>query len=160
ERGERLDPEALRHTSSRAFSEAQTVVEHHGGSLETVASDGLTAVFGLPLVHEDDALRGIRAADEIRGSLIGLAETLARERETRRLHDAFEQALSDRSCQLFTLLGPAGVGKSRLIQEFLGDVSDQAVVARGRCLPYGEGITYWPVLEAVKDVAGLDDAES
>jgi DNA-binding SARP family transcriptional activator/tetratricopeptide (TPR) repeat protein len=258
ERGGRLDPEALRHTSSRAFSEAQAVVEHHGGSLETVASDGLTAVFGLPLVHEDDALRGIRAADEIRGSLIGLAKTLARERETRlevrigvstgevvtgsamgahlratgepltmspwlvqaaqageilldettnrlvrdsigvepqvvdsipvfrlvqlrdavghvsrfvspmvgrererrRLHDAFEQALSDRSCQLFTLLGPAGVGKSRLVQEFLGDVSDQAVVARGRCLPYGEGITYWPVLEAVKDVAGLDDAES
>ena len=78
---------------------------------------------------------------------------VGRERELRRLHDAFEQAISDRSCQLFTILGTPGVGKSRLVQEFLEDVADRALVARGRCLPYGEGITYWPVLEALWDVA-------
>ena len=85
---------------------------------------------------------------------------VGRERERRRLLDAFEQAIGDRSCQLFTLLGAPGVGKSRLVLEFVQDVSDRALVARGRCLPYGEGITYWPVLEAVRDAADLDDAAS
>src|SRR5207248_742668 len=63
---------------------------------------------------------------------------VGRVRERRRLHDAFEQAVGDGSCQLFTILGAAGVGKSRLVQEFLGDLADQALVARGRCLAYGE----------------------
>ena len=70
---------------------------------------------------------------------------VGRERERRRLRDAFEQAVGDRSCQLFTVLGLAGVGKSRLVQEFLDDLAGRALVARGRCLPYGEGITYWPL---------------
>jgi tetratricopeptide (TPR) repeat protein len=85
---------------------------------------------------------------------------VGRERERRRLHDALEQAIADRSCQLFTILGTPGVGKSRLVREFVDDVAAEAVVARGRCLPYGEGITYWPVLEAIRDVADLDDADS
>ena len=84
---------------------------------------------------------------------------VGRERERRRLDDAFEQATGDRSCQLFTILGAAGVGKSRLVEEFVADLdSDTTLVARGRCLPYGEGITYWPVLEVVRDAAGIDDA--
>ena len=83
---------------------------------------------------------------------------VGRERERRRLLDAFEQAATDGSCQLFTILGAAGVGKSRLVREFLEDLAGRARVARGRCLPYGEGITFWPVFEAVMDVAGLDDA--
>ncbi len=83
---------------------------------------------------------------------------VGRERERRRLDDAFEQATGDRSCQLFTILGVAGVGKSRLVQEFLSGLGDDTIVARGRCLPYGEGITYWPVLEVVRDAAGIDDA--
>ena len=82
----------------------------------------------------------------------------ARQRERRRLDDAFEQIRSDRSCQLFTILGAPGVGKSRLVREFVSAVTEDAVVARGRCLPYGEGITYWPVLEAIRDAAGLDAA--
>ena len=84
---------------------------------------------------------------------------VGRERERRRLHDAFEQAVGDRSCQLFTVLGLAGVGKSRLVQEFLDGIAGQAVVARGRCLPYGEGITYWPLLEAVNEAVGLEDTD-
>ena len=55
------------------------------------------------------------------------------------------------SCHLFTVLGAAGVGKSRLAAEFLGSLDD-ALVVRGRCLPYGEGITYWPVVEVVKQL--------
>ena len=85
---------------------------------------------------------------------------VGRERERRRLYDAFEQAVDDRSCQLFTVLGLAGVGKSRLVQEFLDGIAGQAVVARGRCLPYGEGITYWPLLEAVNEAVGLEDTDS
>ncbi len=49
--------------------------------------------------------------------------------------------------RLFTLLGPAGIGKSRLVADFLGRIGDGADVLRGRCLSYGEGITYWPLVE-------------
>ena len=56
--GERLDPEALRLVVSRAFGKVEAAVERHGGSVETVADDTVTAVFGLPAAHEDDALRG------------------------------------------------------------------------------------------------------
>ena len=79
------------------------------------------------------------------------APMVGRETEMRRLRDAFGQALGDRSCQLFTILGSAGVGKSRLVAEFLGSL-DGALVVRGRCLPYGEGITYWPVVEVLKQL--------
>jgi hypothetical protein len=76
---------------------------------------------------------------------------VGRATELSRLRSAFAQAQADRSCQLFTILGSAGVGKSRLAAEFLTSLDD-AVVARGRCLPYGEGITYWPVVEVVKQL--------
>ena len=59
----------------------------------------------------------------------------------------------DRRCQLVTVVGDAGVGKSRLVAEALTEV--KARVVRGRCLPYGEGITYWPVVEVVKQLAVL-----
>jgi tetratricopeptide (TPR) repeat protein len=85
---------------------------------------------------------------------------VGRDRERRRLHGAFETAVGDRSCQLFTVLGLAGVGKSRLVQEFLGDLETEALVLRGRCLSYGEGITYWPLREAVQEAAGLEDTDS
>jgi predicted ATPase/DNA-binding SARP family transcriptional activator len=227
--GEALDLEALRGVTSRAFAEVAAAVERHGGTIDAVAGDAVAAVFGLPVVHEDDALRGVRAAAEAREALAGLASQLAaerslelvfrigvstgeviaggelratgepltlasrlaqaamsgeialdagtqrlvqrparrlaspmigRERERRRLHDAFDQAVGDHSCQLFTVLGPAGVGKSRLAQEFVDDLAGRALVARGRCLPYGEGITFWPLLEAVRGAVGLDDSES
>ena len=56
-------------------------------------------------------------------------------------------ALAERACHLFTLLGPAGVGKSRLVAEFIADVGSSADVLRARCLHYGEDITYWPLVE-------------
>jgi hypothetical protein len=87
-----------------------------------------------------------------------LAPMIGRERELRRLEDAFAQAVDDRSCQLFTILGAAGVGKSRLAYECLGNV-DGARVVRGRCLSYGEGITYFPVIEVIKQLDALPTDE-
>jgi class 3 adenylate cyclase/tetratricopeptide (TPR) repeat protein len=72
---------------------------------------------------------------------------VGRERERRRLWRDYEDAVADRTCRLFTLLGPAGIGKSRLVADFLERVGASADVLRGRCLSYGEGITYWPLVE-------------
>ncbi|HEU5216962.1 MAG TPA: adenylate/guanylate cyclase domain-containing protein [Gaiellaceae bacterium] len=83
---------------------------------------------------------------------------VGRETELRRLRDAFEQAARDGSCQLFTVLGSAGVGKSRLAAEFLAGLD--ARVVRGRCLSYGEGITYWPVVEILKQLGTLPDGDA
>jgi class 3 adenylate cyclase len=83
---------------------------------------------------------------------------VGREAELMRLRSAFAQAVHDRSCQLFTVLGSAGVGKSRLAAEFLG--SGEARVVRGRCLSYGDGITYWPAVEILKQMGSLPDADA
>ena len=72
---------------------------------------------------------------------------VGRVRESKRLNADFDDLTSERACHLFTLLGPAGVGKSRLVAEFLANVGDKADVMRGRCLHYGEDITYWPLVE-------------
>jgi class 3 adenylate cyclase/tetratricopeptide (TPR) repeat protein len=241
--GGSTDPEALRTLLGRYFDEMKAIVERHGGTVEKFIGDAVMAVFGVPQLHEDDALRAVRAAVEMRDALpqlavqariglntgevvVGTSERLAtgdavnvaarleqsagagevllgpetvrlvrdaveteelildlkgkseplaahrllalheeapafarrldaplvgRKRELRRLQEAFEQAVDDRSCQLFTILGVAGVGKSRLTAEFLGSIGD-ATVVRGRCLPYGEGITYWPVVEIVRQL--------
>jgi predicted ATPase len=57
---------------------------------------------------------------------------------------------------LFTLLGPAGVGKSRLVREFASGHANSATVLRGRCLSYGEGITFFPLAEIVQEAAGVE----
>ena len=57
---------------------------------------------------------------------------------------------AEQRCELVTVVGDAGVGKSRLVAEALASV--EATVVRGRCLPYGEGITYWPVVEVLKQL--------
>ena len=77
---------------------------------------------------------------------------VGRERELRLLHDAWERTVSESGCHLFTLLGPAGVGKSRLAAELFAAVGDRATVLRGRCLHYGEAITFWPIVEALMPV--------
>jgi hypothetical protein len=68
------------------------------------------------------------------------APLVGRTRERRLLEDAWERTRSERACSLFTILGSAGVGKSRLAAEFLAGVD--ATVLSGRCFSYGEGITY------------------
>jgi class 3 adenylate cyclase/tetratricopeptide (TPR) repeat protein len=87
------------------------------------------------------------------GPLVG------RSREIGRLHRAFDDVVQDQRCGLFTLLGSAGVGKSRLVHEFLAEVSARATILRGRCLPYGEGITYWPVAEILRVAAGIGEED-
>jgi len=241
--GESVDPEALQGLLARYFERMKGIVESHGGSVEKFIGDAVMAVFGVPVVHEDDALRACRAAVEMRDALpelgvegrigvntgevlTGTEERLAtgdtvnvaarleqaaeagevllgaqtlrlvapavevgeerllelkgksepvaahpllavqeapershasrfigRERELAKLVDAWERALAGPGCQLVTVVGDAGVGKSRLVAEALDSLD--ARVVRGRCLPYGEGITYWPVIEVVKQLAAL-----
>jgi class 3 adenylate cyclase/tetratricopeptide (TPR) repeat protein len=236
--GESVDPETLRALLARYFERMKALVESHGGTVEKFIGDAVMAVFGVPVVHEDDALRAVRAAAEMRAALpelgmqarigmytgevvTGTAERLAtgdavnvaarleqaappgeiligeatlglvreaveveapaplpvkgkaqpvlayrlvsvhelperrleapmvgRETELAQVRAAFDQAVAGRSCALFTVVGEAGVGKSRLVSEFLSGL--EATVVVGRCLPYGEGITYWPVVEVVK----------
>ena len=78
---------------------------------------------------------------------------VGRERELESLVAAWERVRADERCELVTIVGDAGVGKSRLVSEALAAM--EARIVRGRCLPYGEGITYWPVVEVVKQLAVL-----
>jgi class 3 adenylate cyclase/tetratricopeptide (TPR) repeat protein len=263
--GERLDPESMRKVMSRYFEDMKGVLERHGGTVEKFIGDAVMAVFGIPHLHEDDALRAVRAASEMREALEALNKELerdlgttlsarigvntgevvagepsggqalvtgdavntaarleqgaqpgeiligqntfqlvrdavsaqpldplalkgkegtvsalrllqvmpgvagrarrmdspmvGRQRELALLRQAFDRAVSDRACQLFTILAPPGVGKSRLVEEFLRRIQGGAIL-RGRCLPYGEGITFYPVIETVKQAAGLADFDA
>ncbi|HSD49682.1 MAG TPA: adenylate/guanylate cyclase domain-containing protein [Actinomycetota bacterium] len=264
--GERLDSESLRGVMSRYFDAARSVLERHGGTVEKFIGDAVMAVFGVPEVHEDDALRAARAAVELRAALAELgdelerswgarlqirtgvntgdvvagdpaagqsfvsgdpvnvaarleqaaqpgeillgAQTLALVRDAvraepveplslkgkaepvaafrllevlpgapahvRRLDspmlgrdgelaavvDAFGRAEHEPGCELVTILGVAGVGKSRLIREVSSRLRDRARILEGRCLPYGDGITFWPLAEIVKRAAGIEDTDA
>src|SRR3989440_635915 len=74
--GERLDPESLRRVMSRYFGEMRAALEAHGGTVEKFIGDAVMAVFGVPTLHEDDALRAVRAADEMRERLAALNDEL------------------------------------------------------------------------------------
>ena len=241
--GETVDPEALQGLLARYFERMKATVESHGGSVEKFIGDAVMAVFGVPAVHEDDALRACRAAVEMRAAfpelgvqgrigvntgevvtgtderlatgdavnvaarlqqaaapdevligsptldlvsgaveaepvepleLKGKAEPVAafrlasvleapeRSHESRfvgradelaLIHEAWARALADERCELVTVVGDAGIGKSRLVAEALAVID--ARVVRGRCLPYGDGITYWPVVEVLKQLDAL-----
>jgi class 3 adenylate cyclase/tetratricopeptide (TPR) repeat protein len=245
--GESVDPEALQGLLARYFERMKAIVESHGGSVEKFIGDAVMAVFGVPVAHEDDALRACRAAVEMRDALpelgvegrIGVntgevlagteerlatgdavnvaarleqaaqpgevligSETLAlvgsavelgeerslelkgksepvaarpllavreapershtsrfvgRERELQQLADAWDRALAGPRCELVTVVGDPGVGKSRLVSEALARFD--ARVVRGRCLSYGDGITYFPVVEVVKQLDELPSDE-
>ncbi|HEV2712697.1 MAG TPA: adenylate/guanylate cyclase domain-containing protein [Gaiellaceae bacterium] len=255
--GERLDPESTRRVMARYFDKMRAAIERHGGTVEKFIGDAVMAVFGVPVVHEDDALRAVRAAADMRTSLaalneelerdwgvriesrigvntgevvVGEGESLAtgdavnvaarleqgaapgetlvgettyrlvrgaviaepaehlvakgkseplhafrlmeivegaefiqrrlgsplvgRENELAQLQGAYDHAVSERVAYQFTLLGPAGIGKSRLVRELHERV--EATLLAGRCLPYGEGITYWPLLEIEPLASELD----
>ncbi|MEA2498643.1 MAG: hypothetical protein QOH26_1048, partial [Actinomycetota bacterium] len=260
--GERLDPERVRALMSRYFELVREALERHGASVEKFIGDAVMAVFGIPHLHEDDALRAVRAALdlgpaiasledtdasgtriqvrvglntgmvvagdpsagqnlvtgdavnvaarlqqaaepgeiligdetyelvrhavevgearplELKGksgavnarSVLGISEQsealarrarsplVGRKRQLRQLNQALEASVEDQACQLFTVLGTAGVGKSRLVDEFVAGL-EGARVAFGRCLPYGEGITYWPLTEALRSLAGVQEID-
>ena len=84
------------------------------------------------------------------------AQFVGREPELELLRNAYERTLRDRRPHLTTVFGDPGVGKSRLISEFAEDI-ERATVLTGRALPYGEGITYWPIASMVKASAGITD---
>jgi class 3 adenylate cyclase/tetratricopeptide (TPR) repeat protein len=259
--GSRPTPEALRDVMSRYFAAMRRELERHGGTVEKFIGDAVMAVFGLPVRHEDDAVRAVRAASDMQAALIPLNETFAadygitlnnhigvntgevvagdaslgqrlvtgdvvnvaarleqaagsheillgelthqlarhavtvepvepltlkgksqpvpafrlesvqavdadvqqrpdtpmigREAELAALTDALADARHGRVCRMATVVGDAGVGKTRLIREFTTHATGDAVVARGRCLPYGDGITFWPLREAVRELAGI-----
>jgi class 3 adenylate cyclase/tetratricopeptide (TPR) repeat protein len=92
------------------------------------------------------------------------APLVGRGRELDVLIDAFVRSRSEREPQLVTLVGVPGIGKSRLVFEFFqrGIESDPELIywRQGRCLPYGEGVTYWAVAEMVKAQAGILDTDS
>ena len=251
--GERLDPESFRQVMARYFDTARVVIERHGGTVEKFIGDAVMAVFGVPVLHEDDALRAVRAAAGLREEIVvlnpelearfgaavsvrtgvntgevvtgteerlatgdavnlaarleqvaapgeivigpqtwalvrgavtaeplaplqlkgksqpvtayrllhvrgdvdpqarpGRAPLVGRVGQLRMLADAFTNLVAERSCGLFSVLGMAGVGKSRLAAEFLRGVD--ARVVTGTCLSYGQGITYWPVVSMVRQL--------
>ena len=254
--GEQLDPEALRGVWSRYHETARDVLERHGGTVEKFIGDAVMAVFGIPVVHEDDALRAVRAAVELRDELVRLNDELesghgirirvrtgihtgevvagdpsegqafatgdavvvaqrleasaeggeilisdatirlvrdavrvepvpplllkgksepfdawrllevepqaagvarrmdspfvGRAAELARLRAELESAVSERSCRVVTIMGEPGVGKSRLAGELIAEVADDISVVEGHCLPYGNGITYWPLVEIAR----------
>jgi class 3 adenylate cyclase/tetratricopeptide (TPR) repeat protein len=258
--GEQLDPESLRSLMTRWHQAVRVVLERHGGTVEKFVGDAVMAVFGVPVAHEDDALRAVRAASEMRAELARLnshferdhgvsiesrtgintgevvtsvGETLVtgdavnvaarlerlaepghvllgestyglvrdvvdaeavgpllvkgkterirawrllsvvadaatafitrletpfvgRELELDALDRALTRATERHGCELVTVIGEPGVGKSRLVREFSAAAAERARFAVGRCVPYGEGITYWPLGEIVKHLAGGD----
>jgi class 3 adenylate cyclase/tetratricopeptide (TPR) repeat protein len=259
------DPEAIRAVMDRYFAGMRAVLERHGGTVEKFVGDAVLAAFGTPIAHEDDALRAVRAAAEMREELnhlndefeadwgiriairtgVNTGETVAgdpfsretfatgdpvntaarleqaagpgeillgeptyrlvrdavsvesvqplslkgksgsvpawrllsvspaalgrarrldapllgRAHELSALQKAFEKAITTATCQLVTVVGSAGVGKTRLVREFLDRIGDRSSVLRGRCLSYGEGITFWPVAEILKEAAGISEAD-
>jgi len=84
------------------------------------------------------------------------APFIAREAEVDLLENTYARTVRDRRAHLFTVFGDPGIGKTRLVDEFAGTL-ENATVLRGRALPYGEGVTYWPLAEMVKCAAGIAD---
>jgi class 3 adenylate cyclase len=260
---ERLEPETARQVLDRYFDCVREVLERHSGRVEKFIGDAVVAIFGVPVVHEDDAQRAVHAAHGVREALDRLNADLAttfgvtidsrlgvatgevvtgdpsrgsafvtgdavnvaarlqaaappgevlladstfrlvrstvsaeqlgpvllkgktdavgvhrllsvgtqprgrlmtslvgRERELDVLSDLLATVMRDRVTRLVTVIGEAGVGKSRLVDEFLASHADDVRVARGRCLPYGEGITYWPLKAAIAQAAKLRGDET
>ena len=102
------------------------------------------------------AWRVLSAIDErhvhVNAALVG------RETELELLEHTYERTLRDGRAHIFTIYGEPGVGKSRLAREFVDSV-DGASVLKGRCLPYGESVTYWPLAEMIKSAVGITDDE-
>ncbi|MEA2517454.1 MAG: hypothetical protein QOG16_1292, partial [Actinomycetota bacterium] len=88
------------------------------------------------------------------------APMVGRRRELEALEREYERVAEDHICVLFTVLGPAGIGKSRLIAELTDTALQAPRVLSGRCLPYGDGITFWPITETISEAAHISDRDS
>jgi class 3 adenylate cyclase/tetratricopeptide (TPR) repeat protein len=85
---------------------------------------------------------------------------VGRDAELALLEHEFDVAASHQCCRLVTVIGEPGVGKSRLTAELVDRIAGSARFARGACLSYGEGITFWPLAQIVRDLAGIRDEDS
>jgi class 3 adenylate cyclase len=149
-------------TAKRLESAAQTGEVLVGAETYRLVRHAVTAELVEPLAlkgkAEPVAAWRVTAVDPTAGAIPRRLDSpmVGRDRQLRILLDAAERSRDERSLQLVTVLGLAGVGKSRLVHEFLGQVAAAATVIRGRCLSYGDAISYWPLAEAVRDAAGID----
>ena len=97
---------------------------------------------------------GQRSPLRLEASMVGRAV------EITRLGAVLETVVRERRARLVLVTGPAGIGKSRLAAEFRGDIESRATIVSGRCVPYGEGITFWPLAEVVRQAAGDVSADA
>jgi class 3 adenylate cyclase/tetratricopeptide (TPR) repeat protein len=104
----------------------------------------------IPAYRAIAALDGQRPLSKVSAPFVG------REAELDLLHNILERTIRNRRPHVFTVYGEPGVGKSRMIREFLAGVEGTTIL-RGRALPYGESVTYWPLAEMVKSAAGITD---
>ena len=88
------------------------------------------------------------------------APLVGRRSELARVRSAFDDAVSARRCRLLTIFGPPGIGKSRLAREISAVIDEEASILTGRCLPYGEGITYWPMVEIFREAGAEEELET
>jgi class 3 adenylate cyclase/tetratricopeptide (TPR) repeat protein len=261
---ERIDVETLGQVMGRFAGEMRQIVVRHGGTVEKLIGDAMMVAFGVPVIHEDDAIRASRCALEMRTALealndeiegrwgerlrlhIGIntgevmvgpgddgqtviygdpvnvakrlqeaatgeilvgaltarllegagelapvvpmrlkgktlpveawvlrrieedvvrppgpaAALVGRRDELATLRATFDRVARSATPAAVTVTGVAGIGKSRLLAQLLEDVGDDAAVVAGRCLPYGEGITYWPLAEIVRRLAGRPEVSA
>src|SRR5499427_2845025 len=101
------------------------------------------------------AYRLLSVTDGARSTPPANLPIIGRDREIAALSAEFRRSVAGSECRLVTLLGEAGVGKSRLIEEFVRSIAEKAVVLRSRCLSYGDGITFWPLAEVFRQAAGI-----
>ena len=105
------------------------------------------------------AYRVIRLRDVASSALLE-APLVGRDAEWAELEGAFQRAVGDGACRLITVVGDPGVGKSRLVREFTSARAPGATILAGRCLPYGDGITFWPLAEVARAAAGIVDEDT
>src|SRR5947208_1954500 len=142
---EQQDPEDVRARIRPYHARLRQEIERYGGTVEKFVGDAVMAAFGAPV------------GDGFRTPFVG------RELERPLLIGIFERAAQQRSVQLVTVVGEPGVGKTRLSAELGGYVDAKPGITRwrqGRCLPYGEGITFWALGEIVKAEAGILESDS
>ncbi len=147
---------------SGAPVEAAVALEHAAQAGEVLLGADVHALLrGAAVVDQSTERKGALRLVELRAEPQAEAiemPLLGRERELARVRSVYEEAVDHGRCRVVALLGPAGIGKTRLARELASSLAQSALVLRGRCLSYGEGITYWPVRELVRAAAG-DDTE-
>jgi AAA ATPase domain/Adenylate and Guanylate cyclase catalytic domain len=152
-------------TASRLETAAQPGEILIGESTYRLVGEAVSAedVGPLSLKGKTEPVRAFRVL-EIDPSAPGWTRRLdsplvGREQQLALLEQTLEQRAGGGEAALVTLLGAAGVGKSRLSNEFLSRAGAQATVLKGRCLPYGEGITFWPIAAVLREATGTDDRD-